>query len=120
MEPACSPGREFQSIYKAAYDFKLAADQGLNDAQFHHGYCLQNGLGAPLHCPGAAHYFKLSDDQRFARAQFHYGSCLHIGAGVSTDVPGSVEYLKRAADQGDAHAQNAFGLGEHGRGIPMD
>jgi TPR repeat protein len=66
-------------LKEAAYYFKLAADQGIADAQFNYGVCLKKGEGVGIDFKGTAHYFELAADQGIAAAQYSYGICLIAG-----------------------------------------
>jgi TPR repeat protein len=73
-----------KDIARAAYYFKLAADQGHPEAQFGYAGCIWSDLekaGGDLSLP--AHYLKLSADQNFSDAQFEYACCLQQGIGVA-------------------------------------
>jgi TPR repeat protein len=67
----------------AAYQFKLAADQGLTAAEYHYGICLQDGDGVQIDLKGAAHYFKRAADQTVSFAQFKYGLYLENGEKIT-------------------------------------
>jgi TPR repeat protein len=75
-------GIDFQ---KAVHYFKLAADQGVANAQFWYGFCLDNGRGVAIDLPKAAHYYKLAADQGVPESQLNYGFCLDNGRGVPID-----------------------------------
>jgi TPR repeat protein len=94
---------------QSADDLKVAADQGIVEAQFHYAVCLHQGEGVEIDFKGAAHYFKLAADQGFAAAQNKYGDCLQNGEGVGIDFEGAAYYVKLAADQGYAAAQYNYG-----------
>jgi TPR repeat protein len=83
----------------AAHFIKLAADQGIAQAQFNYGCCLNQGEGVSIDFRAAAHYFKLAADQGIAEAQFNYGACLILDP-IQQDYIVAAEYLRLAADQG--------------------
>jgi TPR repeat protein len=62
--------------------FKLAADQGHADAQFHSGVMLYRGYDVQMNNPLDAHYFKWSADQGVAWAQVQYAVMLYHGDGI--------------------------------------
>jgi TPR repeat protein len=80
-------------LQKTAHYFKLAADQGLADAQFNYGVCLENGRGVPSDFQKAVHYYKLAADQEMANAQLNYGICLYNGRGVPIDLQKGGHFL---------------------------
>jgi TPR repeat protein len=61
---------------------RLAADQGIADAQFNYGICLTKGEGVSKDLQGAAYYFKLAADQEIAFAQFNSEMSLHDGQDI--------------------------------------
>jgi TPR repeat protein len=58
--PAAESGQHID-LREAAAHFKLSADEGNADGQFHYGNCLLYGQGVPTNYSEAAHYFKLCE-----------------------------------------------------------
>jgi hypothetical protein len=109
------------ALTESAEDFKLAADQGLADAQSNYGCFLVTGNSISVDLNRGAHYLKLAADQGYATGQYNYGICLLDGIGVSRDLPRAAHYFKLAADQGIATAQLYYGLClRNGNGVSID
>ena len=100
---------------------KLAAEQGLSEAQFNIGNEYANGTGVPQDDAEAVRWYRLAADQGNASAQYNLGLSYGQGRGVPQDDAEAVRWYRRAAEQGDAYAQHGLGLmyGQ-GRGVPQD
>jgi hypothetical protein len=107
-----------RNLSLSAHYIKLAADQGLEEAQFFYGNLLFEGRGIPVNYSLAAYYFKLAADQGNSNAQFKYGICLSNGQGILVNHSLAAHYFKLAADQGNSHAQFNYGIClSNGQGI---
>jgi TPR repeat protein len=63
-------------------DFTFAADQRNIGAQYHSGFCLQNGEAVPIDLNETAHHFKLAANQSFAEAKCRHTVSLIIDNAV--------------------------------------
>jgi TPR repeat protein len=98
-----------QDAPESARYLKLAADQGLAEAQFRYGLLLYRSVVNGLYASVAAEYLRLAAGQGFAEALSEFGKHINEGASV-LDWTGVVQYFERAADRGVSYAQFAFGL----------
>jgi TPR repeat protein len=96
----------------AAHYFKLSADQGFTQPQFHYGLLLALGDGYPMNRSLLAHYYHLSADQVLAQTQFNYALLLYHGDGSPMNKSLAAEYFKCAADQGIETAQSLYQVAE--------
>jgi TPR repeat protein len=98
-----------QDDREAARLFRLAADQGHKDAQFHIAVCYAKGEGVPQNSCEAARLSRLAADQGHAAAQYNYGCCYAEGDGVPQNDSEAARYFRLAADQRFPPAQLALG-----------
>lgn len=90
--------------------FRLAADQGNEDAQFRVGECLDNGEGVAKDCAEALRYYRLSGNQGHVRALCAQGRLLEQGdIGVSQDYAEAAHAYNLAAEAGDEESMCALG-----------
>jgi TPR repeat protein len=86
-------------LEKSVHCVKLAADQGIANAQFNYGLCL-------------------SAEMKNAAAQNSFGICLERGIGAHKNLLLAAQFCRPAADQGHADGANNFGFClEHGPGV---
>src|SRR5437016_2696359 len=80
--------------------FRLAAEQGLAQAQCDLGVCYNKGVGVAKDAVEAVRWYRQAANQGYAEAQFHLGVCYQNGQGVAKDVVEAVEWYRQAAEQG--------------------
>jgi TPR repeat protein len=88
---------------------RMAAEQGLANAQCTWGLSLLRGEGVTPDAKQAAEWFRKSADQGFPRSQFILGMFYRDGTGVKADPTESTKWLTLAAEQGYADAQYELG-----------
>jgi TPR repeat protein len=101
--------------------YRLAAEQGLADAQHNLGCLFKDGRGVAQDDGEAVRWYRLAAEQGHAKAQLSLGLGFHLGKGVKQDYVEAVRWYRLAAEQGNADAQ--FLLGEmllYGRGVVQD
>ena len=103
-------GASPENLSKAARYFKMAADQGHPDAQYHYSGCLSLGFGVKKNPSEAAKYVKLAADQGNVNSQYNYAMFLRKGEGVAKNLSDAARYFKMAADRGDASAQYEYAV----------
>lgn len=81
-------------------NFKLAADQGYADGQFHLGVCYQHGRGIKIDGIHALKNYKLAADQGHVSAQFCVGVCYRDGIGIKKDVAVAFQFLNKLLIKG--------------------
>ena len=118
-----------QSDKKAAKYFKLAAEQGHENAkfnlksiyqkmadggdknaQFNLGFCYEQGYGCEKDLKKAVRLYGLAADQGHSKAQNHLGLMYFKGEGVSQDFTEARTWFEKAAKKGHAEAQNNLGV----------
>jgi len=101
--------------------FRLAAGQGLPEAQTQVGVCIELGLGAPANATEAVEWYRRAAARKNALAQYHLGRCHQECLGVACSDSEALRWYMAAAEQGLAMAQNAVGVMlEKGRGTASD
>jgi TPR repeat protein len=110
-----------QDHREAARMFRLAADQGHDEAQLYYGVCCARGEGVSQNPSEAARYYRLAADQGYDNAQFNLAVCYNNGRGVHQNHETAARYYRLAADQGHAEAQFRLALYyARGEGGPQD
>ncbi|MGH1356945.1 MAG: SEL1-like repeat protein [Thalassovita sp.] len=106
---------------EAAEQYRLAADQGHQDAQVSLGVLYLNGDGVPKDTERAAALFEAPAQAGLARAQNNLGLLYVRGDGVSQDYERAALLFQLAAEQGLRIAMtNLAVLYENGFGVPLD
>jgi TPR repeat protein len=79
--------------------FRLAADQGLADAQNSLGVMYHNGRGVPQNYAEAVKWYRLAADQGYAEAQTNLGVMYANGRGMpqGRSATGAIEWSVRMA-----------------------
>ena len=101
--------------------YRLAAEQGVAEAQAFLGVRYATGRGVPEDDREAVRWYRLAAEQGDASAQLNLGFMHANGRGVPQDDREAVRWFRLAAEQGDASAQ--FNLGNMyrtGEGVPQD
>eukprot|EP00727_Mastigamoeba_balamuthi_P012118 m51a1_g7529 hypothetical protein (425) ;mRNA; f:37058-38707 len=78
-----APGK--RSRQEAVRFYRLAADQGLAQAQHSLGACLEAGAGAERDEAEAVRYYRMAADQAYAAAEVRLAECLRLGIGGRKD-----------------------------------
>lgn len=94
---------------EAAKWFRMAADQGLPQAQHYLGLAYSQGLGVPQNDVEAVKWFRKAAEQGDAKAQSMLGTMYFNGQGVPQDETEARRWYRMAAEQGYAHAQAMVG-----------
>jgi TPR repeat protein len=85
-------------VRELALHLKLAADQGLSEAQFEYGLLLSQSLGIPANEVEAARYFEMAARQHHTKALYEFGKCLDQGHGVDQNSREAVLMLRSHMD----------------------
>ncbi len=93
---------------KAFQWFRIAAEAGNSEAQYHLGYCYLTGQGVRVDEQLAVKWFRKSSDQGDSRSEFHLGSCYENGWGVALNLGEAKKYYQTALQQGFIGAENAL------------
>jgi len=97
--------------------YRMAADQGIPEAQLLVGFMYLGDSGVAADLPESVKWFRKSAEQGYARAQTFLGSAYAAGTGVAPDMAQAARWYRKAADQGEPFAQAKLGrayLGGHG------
>lgn len=92
---------------------RMAAESGLDRAQYHLGGFYFYGSGVPKDYEEAMKWYRKAAEQGFIQAQYFLGWLHSTGVGSDEkykDFKESVQWFKKAADQGDPEAQLSLGL----------
>jgi len=90
---------------EAARWYRLAAEQGLAEAQSGLGHIYSDGEGVPEDDAEAARWYRLAAEQGFAEAQNNLGRMYSSGEGVPEDGVLAYMWYNLAAAQGSEVAQ---------------
>lgn len=97
--------------------YRIAAEEGSEDAQTALGNMLLHGEGTSVDYVQAAEWFRFASVQGEQHAQFNLGNMYYIGQGVRQDRVVALKWYLKAAEQGHADAQeNAALLLSSGKG----
>ncbi len=92
---------------EAATWFRLAAEQGVADAQFILGVMYENGQGVPQDHAEAVRWYRLAAEQGHANAQYNLGVSYVIGEGVPKNYILGYKWFNLAAAGGHEDAAAA-------------
>ena len=107
-----------QDYQKAAEQFRIAAQQGLPDAEYNLGALYDGGLGVPRDAVRAVIWYHSAAEQGHPAAQLNLGLAYANGSGVAQDYGEAARWFRRAADQGVVTAQyNLAALYANGKGV---
>lgn len=96
------------SDYKEALKwFRLAADQGFDDAQYKLGFMYDNGQGVPEDDVEAVKWYRLAADQGHASSQHNLGVMYAIGRGVPEDILMAYMWFNLSAARGVENAKTS-------------
>jgi len=106
---------------EAARWYRLAADQGITDAQRRLGGMFALGEGVTQDYAESVKWYRLAADQGDAASQYSLGLRYMNGQGVPQNDLEAVKWFRLAANQGYAQGQ-AFlaSMYSGGRGVPQD
>jgi TPR repeat protein len=90
--------------------YKIAAELGLEHAQFHLGVVYYQGRGVAKDEKEAIKWFCKAAEQGRAFAQLHLGKMYYNGQGVAQNDNEAFKWIKKAAEQGLAEAQTNLGM----------
>ena len=106
---------------EAARWLRLAAEQGLAEAQAQLGLAYGRGAGVVRDPVQSARWLGLAADQGVAEAQYNLGLLYLRGDGVAKDAEAAARWMHSAAEHGDAQALSRLGtMYEYGRGVAQD
>ncbi len=88
--------------------FRIAAEAGSAEGEYHAGYCCLTGQGVRLDEEQAAKWFHKAADQGEPRSEFLLGSCYENGWGVPLNLDEAKKYYQAAAQLGFKGAENAL------------
>ena len=86
--------------------YRLAAEQGLAEAQVNLGVMYDNGEGVPEDDAEAAHWYRLAAEQGHAKAQLNVALQYITGEGVPVNHVQAYAWLNMAVAGGDPHAES--------------
>ncbi len=111
----------FDNEPKSVYWSRMAAAQGLLDAQERLGFAYKYGAGALVNNIEAAKWFKFAANQGSVPAQFALANMRYHGEGGDQDYGMAADLFKLAADQNHGPSLNNLGyFFENGIGVPKD
>ena len=91
---------------RAVHWLKLAARQGVAQAQSNYGVALQRGLGGiETNNTEAIEWFRKAADQGLPDAQLNLGLAYSAGRGVGMDIPTATIWFRKAAENGNETAK---------------
>jgi uncharacterized protein len=95
--------------YGKAYQwFRIAAEAGNVDGEYHAGYCCLAGEGVRLDEEQAVKWFQKAVDQGDERSEFFLGSCYENGWGVNLKLEEAKRWYQTSLDHGFKGAENAL------------
>lgn len=120
--PALVRGYGDRDDYKAAYWYRLAAEQGHSKAQCYLGICYEEGEGVPQDYKQAAYWFEKSALQGDSHAQASIGILYYTGNGVERDSLKAEYWWEKLALSKDDSGQSLLGIcfGNGSSGLPID
>ncbi len=91
--------------------YKMAAEEGQNNARYSLGWCLRHGVGIRENHVEAAKWLKLSADNGNPHAAYSYGLCCEEGIGKEIkNKREAIAYYRRAAVAGHEAAAKRYAL----------
>jgi len=89
---------------------RLAAEDGVAQAQFSLGLRYESGAGVAKDLVRAIHWFRKAADQGYDEAQYMLGCCYNGEDGFAKDPVEAAKWWEKAAAQGHADAQHCLAL----------
>jgi len=103
-------GKGTEKDYKQAFHwFRLAAKQGIPEAQFNVGIIYQLGQGTEINLTKAFHWYLKAAEQGMPDAQLYVGKMYQNGQGTEINLAKAFHWYLKAAEQGVPDAQNYVG-----------
>ncbi len=102
-------GGEDDNKKKAVKYARMAAENGLDDAQWLLGWFYLNGTGVEKDPGEAVIWLQKAADQGNAKALKSLAGCYFQGIGVQKDTEKAIRLFRKAADEGNADAQYILG-----------
>jgi len=97
-------------LEEAVYWYRLAAEQGVTEAQNNLGVMYKDGQGVPENEKEAVRWFLQAAHLGNAMAQSNLGWMYQAGKGLRQNNDSACYWYKKAARQGHAAAQNNLGI----------
>jgi len=114
------PAEAQSEIDAAVSEWRIAADHGLEEAQYKLGILFSTGRGVAQSDKEAAKWYKMAAEQGNPEAQFNLGHFFATGRGMLQRDEKAAQWFRKAADQGHVDAQQHLGsLYMQGRGVPQ-
>ena len=112
---------EQQKLAQQAQAYRVRAEQGDAEAEFHLSTMYLRGQGVPQSYTEAFRWCRRAADQNYARAQDGMGYLYYHGYGLDGDFTEALRWLHLAADQKLPQAENEIGIAyEVGNGVTAD
>jgi uncharacterized protein len=109
---------QYQNAYKW---FTIAADKGLDIAQYYVGLCYENGLGVQQNDKEAFQSYMTAAKQNNADAECKVGTCYQRGIGIKQNMEIAVYWWSISASKGNTDAQGMLGISYlNGYGVTQD
>jgi len=110
-----------RKLAESATQYRVRAEHGDMDAQYHLGSAYYYGRGVPRDYAEAIRWFRKSAEQGIAKAQYALGYGYLYGQGVPQDLAEAIRWDRKAVDQGYPRAQcELASLYYQGKGVPRD
>ena len=106
-----------RNVQEAARWYRLAANDGLTDAQCELAWMHENGVGVAKDLVEAAMWYRKAAEQGNAGAQSQMGKMYYNGEGVKQNQLEAIKWYGKAAKQGHAAAQCMLGTIYHEGGL---
>jgi hypothetical protein len=112
---------EQERLAQDAQAYRMRAEQGDAEAEFHLSTMYLKGRGLPQSYAEAFRWCRKSAEQNYARAQDGMGYLYYHGYGVDGDFTEALRWFHLAADQHLPEAENEIGIAyDVGNGVPVD
>ena len=99
-----------ENYEEAARWYRMAAEQGVSEAQNNLGVMYKDGQGVKQDFKEAAHWFLLAAQQDNTLAQLNLGWLYHAGKGLRQNADSARYWYSKAAQKGHATAQLNLGI----------
>ena len=112
---------ELEAYTEAAFWYRLAADQGMPEAQSAIGHKYLNGQGGVQSFVESLKWYRLAADQGSSEGQRRLGDAYAFGIGVAQDLSEALKWWLKSARQGHAASQISVGMAyAGGHGVDQD
>jgi len=95
---------------EAAKHMRLAADQGIAEAQHNLGAKYRRGKGVPKDLAESAKWYRRAAEQDFTKSMEQLGSIYESGLGVKKDRTEAEKWYRKAAEKGSVFGQKMIGF----------